>query len=142
MINNTDLELIKQLEQEIGRKLPQISLDKISSDLDNGYAVDENNDVVGLNLDKSELYTIPNALLNLKNLHRLSLYSKKIYELPESFGQLQNLSSLDLSDNQLKDLPASFGQLQNLSVLVLENNQLKELPAWYTPPNCCQVYIG
>ena len=138
----TDLAIIKQLEQEIGKKLDQISLDKITSDFDNGYAVDENKNVVGLNLDESELYTIPNALINLKNLQKLSLYSNKIDELPAAFGQLQKLSYLGLENNQLKKLPISFVQLQNLGRLDLSRNQLKELPTWYTPPNCCQVYIG
>ena len=124
----TDLAIIQQLEQEIGRKLGQIDLDKITSSFDNGYVVDENNNVIGLNLDELELVNIPNALLNLKNLHRLSLYSNKIYELPDSFGDLNKLSYLDLQNNQLKELPESFGQLQNLSLLLLNENPL------VTPP--------
>ena len=125
----TDLDIIKQLEQEIGQKLEQISLDKVTSWYrKNGYAVDKNNNVIGLNLDKLELCTIPNALINLKNLQRLSLLNNKVDKLPDSFVQLQNLSVLILGSNQLKKLPASFGQLQNLSVLGLWGNQLKELP--------------
>ncbi len=124
----TDLQIIEQLEREIGKELEQISLDKVSLS-DNGYAVDENNYVIGLNLDKLELSTIPNALIELKNLQKLSLYDNKITELPASFGQLQNLSYLSLYNNQLQELPASFGQLQNLSTLHLSDNQLKELPA-------------
>jgi Leucine-rich repeat (LRR) protein len=122
----TDLDIIKQLEQEIGRKLRQISLDKVTSwNKENGYAVDENNNVVGLNLDYSGLFTIPNALINLKNLQRLSIVSNKIAELPTTFAQLQNLSELILENNQLKELSAWFGQLQNLSYLDLSGNQLK-----------------
>ncbi|WP_353570031.1 leucine-rich repeat domain-containing protein [Candidatus Albibeggiatoa sp. nov. BB20] len=124
----TDLEKIQQLEQEIGKKLQQISLDKITGS-DNGYAVDENNNVIGLNLDESELATIPNALINMKNLQKLSIVGNKIEKLPAAFGQLQNLSKLRLYENQLKELPASVGQLQNLSSLGLSRNQLKELPA-------------
>ena len=83
----TDLDIIKQLEQEIGKELKQTSLDKISGSYNNGYAVDENNHVIGLNLDKLELLTVPDALLSLKNLQKLSLRRNKIIKLPvNSYG--------------------------------------------------------
>ncbi|WP_353570980.1 COR domain-containing protein [Candidatus Albibeggiatoa sp. nov. BB20] len=149
----TDLDIIKQLEQEIDKKLEQIDLDKVTSySGENGYAVDKNNNVVGLSLDYLELSVIPNSLIYLINLKKLSLvgndfnilsnsftqlqnlmelrlYNNQLQELPTSFGQLQNLRELYLENNQLQELPTSFGQLQNLRWLELHNNQLKELPA-------------
>ena len=121
-----DLDIIKQLEQEIGKKLEQISLSNMPKN--NGYAIDENTHVVGLNLDKLGLYTIPNILINLKKLQKLSMVDNKIETLPKLFGQLQNLCFLDLQGNKLKELPMSFGQLQSLNYLDLESNELEELP--------------
>jgi small GTP-binding protein len=124
-----DLDIIKQIEQEINKKLPQISLDKITNFLnrENGYAVDENNNVIGLNLDKLELINIPEPLVLLKKLENLSIVGNKIEKLPASFGQLQNLSDLNLEENQLKELPASLLELRNLQKLCLNNNEFNQL---------------
>ena len=122
----TDLEIIQQLEQEIGRKLEKFTnFEKIS---EIGYVLNENKDVVQLNLSQCNLNSIPNALFNLKKLEFLVISGNKVEQLPDSFVQLLNLSVLGLSKNELKELPASFGQLQNLSYLYLSSNQLKELP--------------
>ncbi|MCV6638838.1 hypothetical protein [Candidatus Albibeggiatoa sp. nov. NOAA] len=129
--NTADLQIIKQLEQEIGQKLAQVKIDEVDIDFinrENGYAVDQNNNVIGLSLSQLKLAQIPNAVLLLKNLQKLSIIGNDIEILPTSFGQLQNLTYLDLSFNQLKKLPASFGQLQNLSSLFLNKNPLQALP--------------
>ncbi|MEK7990320.1 MAG: COR domain-containing protein [Thiotrichaceae bacterium] len=122
----TDLDIIKQLEQEIGRKLKKQDEIHFNSV---GYIINAQNQVIGLSLYDCEIKQIPECLCSLIYLQKLYLMSNKIEQLPASFGQLQNLSELDLDGNQLKELPASFGQLQNLSELRLYNNQLKELPA-------------
>jgi len=88
----TDLEIIEQIEKQINKKLLQVSFDKISNIFENCYAVGENNQVIGLELDKVELSTIPNNLINLKNLQKLSLSGNEITKLPHSFGKLQNLN--------------------------------------------------
>ncbi len=124
----TNLDIIKQLEQEIGKKLDQISLDEID-DLNYGYVIDENKNIVGLNLNSNNLNVFPNVITKLINLRKLSLHDNEIAKLPDSFGQLQNLSDLDLSSNKLSKLPASFGQLQNLRKLNLWDNKLSKLPA-------------
>ncbi|MCV6639202.1 hypothetical protein [Candidatus Albibeggiatoa sp. nov. NOAA] len=144
----TDLEIIEQLEKEINVQLKSIRdkephtaniiyndnffhLEQIIVNKTwqkNGYAIDENKNVIALNLDHNELFTIPSKVCSLKNLQMLFFTGNKIKLLPSSFGQLQNLNYLDLSENNLEKLPYSFGQLQNLNSLDLENNQLKELP--------------
>ncbi|MCV6637850.1 COR domain-containing protein [Candidatus Albibeggiatoa sp. nov. NOAA] len=122
----TDLYIIKRLEQEINNKLEQITLDYVGER--NGYTLDKNNNVIGLNLDKSELSIIPNEMVLLENLQKLSISGNKLEVLPESFSQLQNLTELYLGSNQLTELPPSFGQLQNLTYLWLNGNQLRKLP--------------
>ena len=122
----TDLDIIAQLEERIGRKLEK--LDEIKWD-SVGYQFNDQHQVIGLGLYQCKLSDLPEEIIQLQNLRELYLGSNQLKELPASFGQLKNLSYLSLSENQLKELPTSFGQLQNLSYLSLGNNQLKELPA-------------
>jgi small GTP-binding protein len=121
-----DLDIIKQIEQQIGKKLEK--LEKVEW-YSVGYVINTQNQVTELSLYQCEMEQIPECLCDLIYLQTLFIIGNKIEKLPESFGQLQNLSDLELYNNQLKELPASFGQLQNLSYLSLSNNQLKELPA-------------
>jgi len=121
-----DLDIIKQLEQEIGKKLEHFT--KIEKVEETGYVLNENNEVIQLNLSKCDLNILPNSLFNLKKIENLYLIGTKIENLPESFSQLKNLSVLSLSSTELKELPESFGQLQNLSSLDLSKTELKELP--------------
>ncbi|WP_353570685.1 COR domain-containing protein [Candidatus Albibeggiatoa sp. nov. BB20] len=124
-----DLDIIKQLEKEIGRKLEQISLDKITNfGGKNGYAVDENNNVIGLNLDNNKLFNIPELLFLLKNLQKLILVGNRIETLPDSFLWLKKLKTLDLEKNNIKKLPISLLQLESLTFLNLPKNNIKNLP--------------
>jgi Leucine-rich repeat (LRR) protein len=122
----TDLQIIKQLEQEIGKTLEK--LEKVEWD-SVGYVMNAQNQITELGLYKCDIEQIPEGLTDLIYLQKLFFSDNKIKKLPAWFGQLQNLSVLNLGDNQLKELPASFGQLQNLKELDLNSNQLRELPA-------------
>ncbi|WP_353572749.1 hypothetical protein, partial [Candidatus Albibeggiatoa sp. nov. BB20] len=86
----TDLDIIKQLERKIGKQLQEISLDKIAS-RSNGYAVDKDKNVVGLNLDKNEFYAIPNIIVLLRNLKKLSIVDTK--QPPAKDGWVRGLAA-------------------------------------------------
>jgi Leucine-rich repeat (LRR) protein len=79
----TDLDIIKHLEQEIDKELNQINFDEISNDGNNGYAIDENKNVVRLNLDSNNLNLVPNTITKLINLCKLSLRDNEIAKLPD-----------------------------------------------------------
>ena len=98
---SNDLEIIKKLEQTIGKKLPK--LDKINL-FSVGYVQNEHNQITGL-----------------------SLYNCGLKELPPEIGKLQNLTKLHLWKNQLTQFPKALLNL-NLEVkwawLVKVNPQL------------------
>jgi len=121
----TDLDIIAQLEQRIGRKLEK--LDEISWE-SVGYQFNENNQVIGLGLQNCKLTELPTEITQLQNLQDLKINYNQLRTLPPEIGQLQNLQGLGLNSNQLSSLPPEIGQLQNLQFLSLYSNQLSTLP--------------
>jgi len=117
----TDLDIIAQLEQRIGRKLEK--LDEISWE-SVGYQFNENNQVIGLGLQNCKLTELPTEITQLQNLQDLKINYNQLRTLPPEIGQLQNLQGLGLNSNQLSSLPPEIGQLQNLQFLSLYSNQL------------------
>jgi small GTP-binding protein len=144
----SDRELIKQLEKEIGRELEERTFEEIGNYKNQGYAIGENGEVVGLNLDLIELKTVPVSLSKFHYLKKLSLINTQLTDfsflqglskltqlnlmnnqiIDISFLQgLRNLRQLDLSFNQITDISFLQG-LSHLEKLDLRNNQIKELP--------------
>jgi len=121
-----DLEIIKQLEQTIGKKLPK--LDKIDWWNSVGYVQNQQNQITGLCLCKCELKELPPEIVNLQNLTVLDLGDNQLSSLPPEIVNLQNLTVLSLGGNQLSSLPAEIVKMQNLTVLSLGQNQLSSLP--------------
>jgi hypothetical protein len=77
-------------------------------------------------------YTIPEPILRLGNLRRLTGNLIKIKEIPPSISQLTKLEALELRSNQLTDIPKELGTLKHLNSLMLYNNPLNpELAAAY-----------
>jgi Leucine-rich repeat (LRR) protein len=99
----TDLEILKDLEKELGIELREIK-GEVRFD-ERGFKTDGNQNVVGL-----------------------SLYAAGLSECPPEIVQLQNLTALDLSGNHLSALPPEITQLQNLTTLDLSGNHLSALP--------------
>jgi len=128
-----DLEIIKEIEKIIGKELEQITLDKITG-FENGYMVDENERVIGLNLDYSKIPDI-SFLKDLKNLSHLSLYNNQITDITP-IKDLKNLKKLFVSNNQLTDL-SPLKDLRNLKTLNLVDNNISQLSAdigdWESP---------
>jgi hypothetical protein len=65
-----DLELLKELEQEVGKKLPRRPFDKIMDLGKRGFSADERGRVIGINLDKMELKATPYPLPRRRSLSR------------------------------------------------------------------------
>jgi internalin A len=120
----SDLELIKQLEKEIGIKLEERKLEEIDEYNKHGYASGENGEVVGLNLDEIELKPVPVSVSKLRHLKKLSLYDTKLTDI--SFLQgLSNLTHLNLIDNQITDISFLQG-LSKLTELSLSSNKITD----------------
>ncbi|MBR7001861.1 MAG: DUF1963 domain-containing protein [Neisseriaceae bacterium] len=80
-------------------------------------------------LDCPNLIGPPENIGELVNLRTLSIHHHKITSLPESIGELHKLEELKLFCNQLSTLPEQIGKLQTLSELSLFNcNNLITMP--------------
>jgi internalin A len=120
----SDMELIKQLEKEIGRKLDERKFENIEGETQQGFAIGENGEVVGLNLDEIELDPVPVSLSKFHHLKKLSLSNNKLTDI--SFLQgLSNLTQLDLWHNKITDI-SFLQELSNLAVLALGGNQITD----------------
>ena len=121
----SDRELIKRLEKETGRKLKERKFEDIGGYQQQGFAIGENGEVVGLNLEEIELKPVPVSLSKFHHLKKLSLNNTKLTGI--SFLQgLSNLTQLSLSDNQITDISFLQG-LSNLTQLYLISNQIKDI---------------
>ncbi len=147
----TDLEIIAELEREIGKKLPRRELDQnlpspkqvrdgnlagtdggSFEDFVNkeslGYFVDGDESVVGLALNAVGLKTLPRPILRLTHLKKLTLHENELETLPEQTAALQDVEELGLARNQLSSLPPCVLQLSRLKRLWVGRNKLTTLP--------------
>lgn len=85
-------------------------------------------DKAELNLSKQRLGTLPDELLQNRNLKVLRLYKNDLSELPEEIGDMQALEELYIGKNNLKSLPEGLCRLKNLKILSIQYNQLEKLP--------------
>jgi internalin A len=119
-----ELESVKQLEKEIGIVLEERKFENIEKYRNQGFAIGENGEVVGLNLDEIKLKPVPVSLSKFPYLKKLSLYSTKLADI--SFLQgLRNLTYLNLWNNQITDISV-IQSLSNLTQLDLGSNQIKD----------------
>jgi len=132
----SDLDIIVQIEQRIGKKLEKLDKIRYSSV---GYQLNAQQQVIGLELYGCKLKELPKEIGQLRQLQtlylgnsiiaqRLGLSSNQLTQLPKEIAQLQQLQELYLRDNQLTQLPKEIGQLQQLQTLDLMENQLTQLP--------------
>ena len=132
----TDLELITELEKQIGEEIPRLEVERdiadvfreVNAELTKAGQVDS---------DKvEELFELiqfneEGIVLNTNNrvvYFNVSVETQNRTTLLETVVQLEQLLILDLSKNELSSLPPEFGNLQNLTLLYLSSNQLSSLP--------------
>ena len=114
--------------------------------------IQEFTQLVDLNLSDNHLQEVPEGLVKLKNLKRLtfdfndfstlnefldleqveslSLKNNAISSISEDIKCLKNLKILNLSGNQIAELPKELAELKNLKILNLSNNPLCVVPDW------------
>ncbi len=144
-----DLDLVKQLEKEIGKKLKQVPLKKIGKGAITAFAKDDNGNVKGLSIFKVKLTGVPAVLSKFQRLEKLVLYDTQIKDI-SSLKELKGLTELSLHANQISDISclkelrgltflnlyknqisdvSSLKNLKNLKKLLLMNNKISNLPA-------------
>ena len=92
----SDLEIIKELEKEIG-VLDQINEYNATCLAATGYLIDKDETIRWLRLHKRNLKKIPKAVFKLKNLLELSLSETNITDIPDAIIELKKLQILDTS---------------------------------------------
>jgi len=81
-----------------------------------------------LNLNGNELLALPNGIVKMPHLERLSASDNKLKYLPRDMGKCPSLTQLHCSANSLMELPDSLGRLKTLKELWLDQNKLSSLP--------------
>jgi len=140
-----DLERIKYIEEKLGIKLNQVSLENLFTEKYfltelgfnlsyiqksyfpykgvRNYSIDEAGNVTGLGLDFCNLFLLgDNYLKSFKYLKKLKLKNTRQSDYSFLF-QLENLEELDLSNNNLSDVNF-LSQLKGLTLLDLSDNKL------------------
>ena len=134
-----DLEIIKQLEKEIGERLEKVKFDK-GGYFQKGYVVDEENRVVGLNLGGKKLSRIPHEIIKLSHLTALILWDNNIVDL-SPIKELRSLKKLDLSFNQINNISV-LKDLSNLTILYLSSNQIRDISVLKDLSNLTELYLN
>lgn len=83
--------------------------------------------LVHLEIDSLNIDSIPDRILQMKNLEHLILSNNQIKSIPSWFFKLKKLTYLNLENNQLSSLPLTFFQIPKLQYLNLDHNQLNQL---------------
>ncbi|UCH95274.1 MAG: leucine-rich repeat domain-containing protein [Candidatus Aminicenantes bacterium] len=134
----SDLELIKELEKDIGIELKQLEYENIWLHKNNGIFINKSVYVKGLNLDGIQLITLP--LSKFQHLETLSLYNTGITDY--SFLQrLRTLTHLDLSNNQIADI-SFLHYLCNLTHLDLSENQITDISCLHGLSNLTSLNLN
>lgn len=81
-----------------------------------------------LKLDGMKLTAIPEAVLKLGRLSRLSLERNPIVKIDPRLFSLQGLCELRLANTRIRQVPVDVRQASTLKLLDLENTKVKDLP--------------
>lgn len=84
--------------------------------------------VITLELRKDKLESIPNEILQFKNLEILDLSYNEISEVKIDLSTLTKLHTIILSKNKLSYFPMKFSSIHNLKTLGLDRNPIDSVP--------------
>lgn len=132
-----DLEILKQVERQIGMELKRLDHNTIGGFI-NGYAIDENESVIGLNLYALEKPDI-SFVEDFKNLTLLILRDNPISDF-SVIKDLKNLRTLDLSYNQITNI-SFLENLKNLTLLDLNSNEISDISFLVSLESLDLVYL-
>ena len=159
----SDLEILKQIENSVGRPLKPCPDDKGMMDWESKdcYLLNDQKEMIALNLAGCYLESIDflkpiitltqlnlsnnqltdiSVLKELKNLTQLDLWNNKLTDI-SVLKELKNLTQLNLSSNPLTDISV-LKELKNLTQLNLSNNQLTDLSVLKELKNLTQLNLS
>ncbi len=120
-----DLDLVKQLEKEIGKKLKQVPLKEIGKKAITAFAKDDNGHAKGLSILSVKLPRLPAVLSKFQRLETLVLYETQISDI-SSLKELKGLTELYLHLNKISDI-SNLKELKGLTKLFLWENQISDI---------------
>ena len=129
-----DLDVIRELEAELGQSIPITELKRLTYGVCLGLVVDEFENVIGLGLDRSRIREKGFSekaiylITKLKHLTQLSLAGNNLVRVPKDFVSLDKLERLQLYDNKIEIFPSHLLELPKLKHLGLAQNKIKKLP--------------
>ena len=89
---------------------------------------DEITSVIGLSLDHLGLQTLPDSIVELKNLTYLNLANNEFKDFPKVIFELTSLERLSLEYNHITVIPEAICYLTNLKELNINHNKIQILP--------------
>lgn len=103
----TDLEIIKQIENNYGI---QISQETSLTGSSTSYVI-ENNKITGLSIFNKQLKNFPQEILKLNKLEILYLGYNEIKEIPKEISRLKKMRVISFFENKIKILPRDILEL-------------------------------
>lgn len=123
-LSRKDALALRRLEKRLGKAIPPVFY---FGEEYFGY-IAENGRIIGLNLYKCGLESVPKEVFSLAKLKFLGLKENRISVLPDEISSLSSLLKLDLSKNDICAVSKKIGRLKKLEKLYLCHNKLSEIP--------------
>ncbi|MBT7778515.1 MAG: GTP-binding protein [Rhodospirillales bacterium] len=98
----SDLEILKNLEDEIGMKFRKLRRNSFTTHC---YVLDKRLDVVGMSIPHFDGKKLPVNLLKLKKIRRLYLNNLKMNVFPIELRELPNLEYVEFWNSKISHLP-------------------------------------
>ena len=121
---SNDINLIVQLEREIGIELKAHKFSEISNYENTGFSINKRNKVNGLNLNRVILPLFPVTISKFRSLIKISLCATRINDI-SFLKDFNKLTTLHLSSNQISDI-SCLERLINLADLDLKDNRVTD----------------
>lgn len=126
----SDIDLIQELEQKVGRAFPHRLEGERCVELELGA---DDHPYYGLirRHTPGEKREIMTRVGRLTGLRKLNLRRNKLGQLPDNFRDLRELEHLNLGSNYLGGVPEPLRECGKLKYLHLGNDDITELPPWF-----------
>lgn len=84
--------------------------------------------VVGLDLSRLKLDSVPTEITRYHNLKKLDLGKNKLSDLPDFMVDFLHLEYLNLEKNKFATFPLALCQLSSVKILILNRNDFTSMP--------------
>ncbi len=124
-----DLQILKQLEKKLNIKFNKVSnARRLFFDLapqEAAYALNADNQIVGLKIKGYELTEIPQEISDFKSANIINFSHNKIKDI-SALSPIKSLTAVNLSQNNISDISA-IGNLIKIKWLNLKSNEISDI---------------